>query len=70
MHRLILNVNDSVLDKVFYFLNNLPKNDVTIITYEIISKDKNKDIISSLVNKPIHIESNISFLTRDESNER
>ena len=70
MHRLILNVNDSVLDKVFYFLNNLPKNDVTIITDEIISKDKNKDIISSLVNKPIHIESNINFLTRDESNER
>ena len=70
MHRLILNVNDSVLDKVFYFLNNLPKNDVTIITDEIVSKDKNKDFISSLVNKPIHIESNINFLTRDESNER
>lgn len=70
MHRLILNVNDSVLDKVFYFLNNLPKNDVMIITDEIISKNKNKDFISSLVNKPIHIESNINFLTRDESNER
>lgn len=31
MHTLKLNIQDSVFDKVYYFLSNLPKNEVEII---------------------------------------
>ena len=70
MHRLILNVNDNVLDKVFYFLNNLPKQDVKIIANETIEKDKDLDFISVLTSKPIVVNQSIEFLSRNESNER
>jgi len=70
MHRLILNVNDNVLDKVFYFLNNLPKQDVKIIANETIEKNKDLDFISALTNKPITVNKSIEFLSRNESNER
>ena len=70
MHRLILNVNDDVLDKVFYFLNNLPKQDVKIIANETIDKDQDLDFIAALTNKPIIVNNSIEFLTRNESNER
>ena len=70
MHRLILNVNDNVLDKVFYFLNNLPKQDVKIIANETIEKDQDLDFISAITNKPIVINESTVFLSRDESNER
>ena len=36
MHRLVLDVNDSVMDKIIYFLNHLPKKDVKIIQDEKI----------------------------------
>lgn len=70
MHRLILNVNDNVLDKVFYFLNNLPKQDVKIIANETIDKDQDVDFISTLTSKPIVVNKSIEFLSRNESNER
>jgi hypothetical protein len=70
MHRLILNVNDNVIDKVFYFLNNLPKQDVKIIANETIEKNKDLDFISALTNKPITVNKSIEFLSRNESNER
>ena len=70
MHRLTLDVQDNVLDKLFYFLKNLPKKEVKIINDEVILKEKNNDFISFLVNQPIHVDSNIEFLTRDESNAR
>ena len=70
MHRLILNVNDDVLDKVFYFLNNLPKQDVKIIANETIDKDQDVDFISTLTSKPIVVNKSIEFLSRNESNER
>ena len=70
MHRLILNVNDNVLDKVFYFLNNLPKQDVKIIANETIEKEQDLDFISALTNKPIVINKSTTFLSRNESNER
>jgi len=70
MHRLILNVNDNVLDKVFYFLNNLPKQDVKIITNETIDTDQDVDFISTLTSKPIVVNKSIEFLSRNESNER
>lgn len=40
MHRLVLDVNDSVMDKVIYFLNHLPKKDVKIIKDEKIDTQK------------------------------
>ncbi len=36
MHSLRLNIEDSVFDKVIYFLQNLPKNDVEIVENKII----------------------------------
>lgn len=36
MHTLKLNIQDDVFDKVIYFLNNLPKNDIEIVENKII----------------------------------
>jgi len=36
MHSLRLNIEDSIFDKVIYFLQNLPKNDVEIVENKII----------------------------------
>lgn len=36
MHRLVIDVNENVLDKIIYFLNNLPKKDVKIVEDNII----------------------------------
>ena len=70
MYRLILNVNDNVLDKVFYFLNNLPKQDVKIVVNEIIEQEQDLDFISNLTNKPIVVNKSTTFLSRNESHER
>jgi len=43
MHTLRLNIEDSVFDKVIYFLQNLPKNDVEIVENKIIAKDEEWD---------------------------
>jgi len=40
MHRLILDVNDNVMDKIVYFLNNLPQKDVKIIQDKVIDSQK------------------------------
>ena len=40
MHRLVLDVNDSVMDKIIYFLNHLPKKDVKIVQDEVITTQK------------------------------
>jgi len=39
MHTVKLNIQDSVFDKVIYFLNNLPSNEVEIIEQETIADD-------------------------------
>lgn len=36
MHTLKLNIQDSVFDKVYYFLSNLPKNEVEIVEGRVI----------------------------------
>jgi len=36
MHRLVIDVNENVLDKIIYFLNNLPKKDVKVVEDNII----------------------------------
>ena len=45
MHRLVLDVNDSVMDKIIYFLNHLPKKDVKIIQDEKIDIQKSENNI-------------------------
>lgn len=39
MHTIKLNIQDSVFDKVIYFLNNLPSNEVEIVEKETIADD-------------------------------
>ena len=39
MHTIKLNIQDSVFDKVIYFLNNLPSNEVEIIEKKTIADD-------------------------------
>ena len=69
MHTLTLKVQDSVLDKVLYFLKNLPKQEVIIVSDQI-EKENDVDLIGNLVNNPIHIGKEINFLSRDDANER
>ena len=72
MHTITINIKDSVLDKVVYFLQNLPKQDVEIISDTIV-KDENlieDDFISYLVHNPVDISNETAFLSRDEAHER
>ncbi|MAD40791.1 MAG: hypothetical protein CL623_00145 [Arcobacter sp.] len=39
MHTLKLNIQDDVFDKVIYFLNNLPKNDIEIVENKVVKDD-------------------------------
>ena len=41
MRKLTINIEDSVFDKLYYFIKNLPKKDVQILTNEKIHKTKN-----------------------------
>ena len=36
MHTVVLNIEDSVFDKVIYFLKNLPSNEVSIVEDNIV----------------------------------
>jgi len=38
MHTLKLNIQDSVFDKVIYFLQNLPKNEVSIVESKVVDQ--------------------------------
>lgn len=38
MHSIKLNIQDSIFDKVIFFLNNLPKNEVVIVENKIINQ--------------------------------
>lgn len=41
MHSIRLNIEDSVFDKVIYFLENLPKNEVKIVSDSDFGSGKN-----------------------------
>lgn len=72
MHTITINIKDNVLDKVIYFLQNLPKQDVEIVSDTIV-KDRNlleDDFISYLVRNPVDISKETAFLSRDEAHER
>ena len=69
MHRLTLDVSDSSLKKLSIFLNKFSKNEVKILDNHEINIDEN-DIIHQLVNNPVNVDSEISFLSREEANAR
>ncbi len=46
MHMLTLKIHDSVLDKVIYFLNNLPRYEVEIIEDNIV-KEKSTNALKT-----------------------
>ena len=39
MHSITLNIEDSVFEKVIYFLQNLPKNEVSIVENKLMKDD-------------------------------
>lgn len=57
MHTLKLNIQDSVFDKVYYFLSNLPKNEVEIIEektvedWSFLESEIDKGLDSGVSNK-------------------
>jgi hypothetical protein len=67
MHTLKLKVQDSVFDKIMYFLQNLPKNEVEVIEEKATSK-AGTDFIAFLSSNPVAI--NGDFLAREEANAR
>lgn len=67
VHTLKLKIQDSVFDKIMYFLQNLPKNEVEVIEESTISKVET-DFIVFLSSNPVSI--NGDFLTREESSAR
>lgn len=70
MHTITIKVNDKVFDKVVYFLNNLPKRDIEIISNKSEYKREGEDFISFLANNPVKVEKDTTFLTREEAHER
>ncbi len=67
MHTLRLNVQDSVFDKIMYFLKNLPRSEVEVIEEKICSKGK-EDFIEYFSSNPVNLDG--AFLTRTEANAR
>ena len=48
MHTIKLNIQDSVFDKVIYFLQNLPKNEVEIVEDKKIENYKQKEDVTDI----------------------
>jgi len=67
VHTLKLKVQDSVFDKIMYFLQNLPKNEVEVIEEKKVMH-KEEDFIEHLSQNPLSI--NGEFLSRNEANAR
>ena len=70
MHTLTLKIQDSVLDKVVYFLSHLPKNEVEIVEDKIEpTAFQNESQIAKVFGSVQINMSNFKF-DRDEANER
>ena len=70
MHTLTLRIQDNVLDKIIYFLNNLPKNEVEIIEDKIESIHPKKESQIIKVFSSVQVDmSNFKF-DRNEANDR
>lgn len=67
MHTLKLKVQDSVFDKIMYFLQNLPKNEVEVIEEKKVMH-KEEDFIEHLLQNPLLVHG--EFLSRNEANAR
>lgn len=59
MHTLKLNIQDSVFEKVIYFLQNLPRNEVEIIEEKATSVDF--DFIEYFSSNPVAIDHDVKF---------
>ncbi len=70
MHTLTIKVHERVLDKIVYFLDNLPKQDIEIISNQVEDVDKREDFISFLAHNPIKVEPDLKFFSREEVHER
>ncbi len=62
MHTLKLNIEDSVFDKVLYFLQNLPKHEVEIVEEKMVEEDWS--YLESEIDKGLH--SGVSEKSHDE----
>ena len=69
MHALKVYVDDSVFDKVMYFLKNLPINEVKVVE-ENVPAHNTEDFIGHLLENPIRVDGSVTFLSRDEANAR
>jgi hypothetical protein len=58
-----------MLDKVMYFLKNLPNNKVKVLEESSIPSPP-EDFIEYLVNHPIQLDTTTEFLSHNESNAR
>lgn len=64
MHTIQLKIQDNVFEKVIYFLNNLPKNEVEIVEEESILKSKKRKFDA------ISIDTRSFKFDREEANAR
>jgi len=62
MHSIRLDIQDNVFDKVIYFLNNLPKNEVKIVENSFIEEDWSQ--------LELEIDKGLSSGVSDESHEK
>ena len=67
MHTLTLKIDETIFDKVLFFLENLPKNKIEIL--EDKKADQN-DFIKQYAEHPRSFGRDENFLSRDESNAR
>jgi hypothetical protein len=67
MKTIQLKIQDSVLEKIMYFLRSLPKSEVEIIEKEDTLEQKD-DFIARLSSRPMVIED--QFLSREDANAR
>ncbi len=70
MHTLTLKIQDNVLDKIIYFLSNLPKDEVEIIEDKLETEHKKSEnqLVKAFSNAQVDM-SNFKF-DRNEANER
>jgi len=66
MHTFKLEVEDTIVDKVMMYLQQLPKDKVRVKE----EQSKSDDFIEYLTTHPIQFQSNNEFLSRSESNAR
>lgn len=65
MQSITLNIQDSIYDKIIYFLQNLPKNEVEIIKHSHDEKCDNFDLEAKKLKKLFANSSNKTVLNMD-----